>query len=1093
MNACIRCVQGCLTVTISSDLLNLFVRPPGDFIYYLLVIGFSVMSLFMALSLTRQAVPETRLSRYGVGLFGVLVAWVTLLGGAVYSTISGQNPLLIVPPIERAINMSVILLVGWAFFTADHIKWTRISNIIVLLLLVLTIVGYVTTGVSWSSSPIGDFNLVWGVPWAGASVAVAVLGVILSLVLWRSVVDSPLKLFFFVAVLIGNIYHITPGVFIGAYPSSTRLGLVIAFAIVPVVLYRQVLLQFDHLVRRHDAVLNTPVAPPRLEAQPRPLPKPASVETQSALLLKMLGIILDKANSRNMAEQMINAMIDILRVDVGVLLQLQDANYADVIYARDRVVGRTTSGIALNLSNQPTLVNVIERMSQRALYVDRNKEELEDFFTRLDIDRIGAVYFQPLVREGVLYAILAVGLPYSERELDEQGLELLKSVGILSAGLIALSNEAREAQILAEDRAIQAMVEGVALSQVPDDAVINARQEMQASLQFAREQIGSLSRQVMQLKIQLDDERTKLLSLLSDTQEGLSVSQALSAITDEQQRLREERDQLMKRLQEAETALNGATASSDEAVVNHLVETLRREQHTLQEERDRLQLQLEQMRSSHLVTADSHALLSKMESERTQLAQESAQLRDKLTTIQAQLRGLGLEEDAGGLAQLTQLYEDRAKLKERVEALTKDKEILLAERARVSDAIQRERERDSQISALKTQVENLAIDRETALKQRDKLRSESDTLQQKLDAVKEHRARLLAQVAGYELELNEAQEEQAKLRLEVQALANSKSDLLTERDKLRADLQVRAQENISKSTSTLKKMVDDLTEERNRLVHELNELRSALATADNQLERAQLRVSVPSLPTYDSQQPELLVSLVQEFRTPIMSIMGYMDLLLGESAGILGDMQRKFLMRVSVGIARLEAMVGDLVKVAQLDTGQYTLDPMPISLVSLIEDSITNATIQFREKSLKVSLDLDDELPLLTADKDALTQVLGQLLGNAYLVSPANSQLTVIAKKQSVQLSKEPVYVPCAVVSIEDRGGGIQPEDVPRVFARKYKADNPLIQGLGDTGVGLSIAKTLVEAHGGILWVETKANLGSIFTFALPISRGTGA
>ena len=220
------------------------------------------------------------------------------------------------------------------------------------------------------------------------------------------------------------------------------------------------------------------------------------------------------------------------------------------------------------------------------------------------------------------------------------------------------------------------------------------------------------------------------------------------------------------------------------------------------------------------------------------------------------------------------------------------------------------------------------------------------------------------------------------------------------------------------------------------------------------------------------------------------SISGYVDLLLGESAGILGEMQRKFLQRVSANVTRLASMLDDLRQVTALDTGQFVLTHEPIDVVALIEDAITNASNQFREKGLTVHLNLDDNLPMLRADRDAVSQIIGQLLTNAYLVSPPDSEIFIVARRQQIALShngskdklKESLFV-----SVEDRGGGIAAEDEARVFARKYKAENPLIQGLGDTGVGLSVAKALVEAHGGMLWLESRENVGSIFSFALPL------
>jgi len=201
-------------------------------------------------------------------------------------------------------------------------------------------------------------------------------------------------------------------------------------------------------------------------------------------------------------------------------------------------------------------------------------------------------------------------------------------------------------------------------------------------------------------------------------------------------------------------------------------------------------------------------------------------------------------------------------------------------------------------------------------------------------------------------------------------------------------------------------------------------------------------------------------------------------------------MQRRFLQRVSANVARLSSMLNDLNRITALDTGQFELVLQPVDVIALIEDAITGSSGQFREKELSVHLNLDDETQMVQADADAISQVIGQLLTNAYLASPPGSEIVVSARQQFENLSQNgsKEYADVLFVAIEDRGGGIALEDQARVFARKYKAENPLIQGLGDTGVGLSIAKALIEAHGGRLWLETEENVGTVFKFVLPVA-----
>jgi signal transduction histidine kinase/GAF domain-containing protein len=235
-----------------------------------------------------------------------------------------------------------------------------------------------------------------------------------------------------------------------------------------------------------------------------------------------------------------------------------------------------------------------------------------------------------------------------------------------------------------------------------------------------------------------------------------------------------------------------------------------------------------------------------------------------------------------------------------------------------------------------------------------------------------------------------------------------------------------------------------------------------------------------------SYQAELLASLVQELRTPMTSIIGYTDLLLGESVGILGAMQRKFLQRVKANTERMSAKLDDLIEITAIDLGRLEIEPETVNIVSIIEEAIMNTAGQFRERGVAIDIALEDGLPEIYADPDALNQVMQNLLSNACQASEINTTVVVSASLQDTAdsvLGGRKYFM----VSVTDTGGGIPDEERRRVFTRLYRADNPLIKGLGETGVGLSVAKTLIEAHGGRIWVESEEGLGSTFSFLLPV------
>lgn len=297
-----------------------------------------------------------------------------------------------------------------------------------------------------------------------------------------------------------------------------------------------------------------------------------------------------------------------------------------------------------------------------------------------------------------------------------------------------------------------------------------------------------------------------------------------------------------------------------------------------------------------------------------------------------------------------------------------------------------------------------------------------------------------------------------------------------------------------------REQIQQLQDERTQLQHQTQEYQAELggliqlqSAMEAQLKQAQqdmarlqdqLQRAAPAASATDNgqndHQAEVIASIVQELRTPMTSISGYTDLLLGESIGILGAMQRQFLQRVKANIARLEGMLSDLVQITAIDTGQIKLEAAPLDVPELIKDTVMSSSILFREREQSIRLELADNLPKLHTDRERLQQILQHLLSNAALCSPNNAEVVV-----RVQMPGEmPDYM---LFSVADQGGGIAPEDRQRAFHRMYRADHPLVQGLGETGVGLSIAKALVEAQGGRIWVDSEMGRGSTFAFILPL------
>lgn len=274
-------------------------------------------------------------------------------------------------------------------------------------------------------------------------------------------------------------------------------------------------------------------------------------------------------------------------------------------------------------------------------------------------------------------------------------------------------------------------------------------------------------------------------------------------------------------------------------------------------------------------------------------------------------------------------------------------------------------------------------------------------------------------------------------------------------------------------------------EELRLALEEVAAVHARLEAAQQAIEETAQRQPDAHIP---AEQVELVTSIAQELRQPLSSVMGYTDLLLGESVGLLGALQRKFLERVRSSTERMNTLIDNLIRIAELDPEGQNVQRGLVDLGEVIDDALSLLREAMQEKRIALRVNLPRQMPALNTDRDALQQILYHLLQNADAATPVGGAISLAAVFEEQDELGE--YV---LIQVSDSGGGIPEEALPRVFSRVYRAQNPVISGVGDSGVGLTIAETLTKALGGRIWVETQAGVGATFSVLLPLAGAPGA
>lgn len=250
--------------------------------------------------------------------------------------------------------------------------------------------------------------------------------------------------------------------------------------------------------------------------------------------------------------------------------------------------------------------------------------------------------------------------------------------------------------------------------------------------------------------------------------------------------------------------------------------------------------------------------------------------------------------------------------------------------------------------------------------------------------------------------------------------------------------------------------------------------RQELEAVRRQAEEAALAVR-----RVDEAKSDLISIVSHELRTPLTAIKAYTETLLDNLESPSFTMQEKFLRIVNEECDRLSRIVNDVLDLSRMESGRRRLHASPVALASLLQEVLTTLQPELSQKRLRVALDVGPELPPIEADADLLRQVLVNLMANAIKFTRPDTEITVRANAVAERIT----------IRVEDRGMGIPPDKLARIFERFYRVEESGADRVGGTGLGLAIVKGVVELHGGTVRAESVIGEGSSFVLELPLKQ----
>jgi signal transduction histidine kinase len=262
-------------------------------------------------------------------------------------------------------------------------------------------------------------------------------------------------------------------------------------------------------------------------------------------------------------------------------------------------------------------------------------------------------------------------------------------------------------------------------------------------------------------------------------------------------------------------------------------------------------------------------------------------------------------------------------------------------------------------------------------------------------------------------------------------------------------------------------------------------LRSALQAANRTLERrveertAELQKALERVSELGQLKANFVSNISHELRTPLTHIKGYIELLFTESLGSINEEQRHALHVTQQSTGRLEALIEDLILFSLASRGELSILHEEADLRRLVNLAIKAGAGHAEERGVSLNVIIDEDVPHVHADPQKIAWVLNQLLDNGIKFTPSGGRVVVIVNREGENL---------VIVSVTDTGIGIPPNRLNDIFEPFHQLDGSSTRRYGGTGLGLSLVRQIIEAHGSMIEVQSVEGRGSTFKFPLLVA-----